>query len=87
MRCFNSEYSYSKQWRRNLNNRPRPIGTLEERVHAMLDHAQDNDYKINDWPVEDILCDLNAFADLDVDMNDESMRPHVESWIVKRKEQ
>lgn len=60
------------------------IGYREHRIHAMLDDAILNQYDIGDWPVDDIVADLLAYADLTDDETEEAIRPHVITWKANR---
>lgn len=58
--------------------------TDEQRVHAMLDDAVQNQYDIRSWSVDDIICDLLAFAELKEGEDEAMLRPHVITWKQKR---
>lgn len=57
---------------------------MEQRVHAMLNDAMQNEYDIGDWSVDDIIADLLAYADLTDDETEEAIRPHVITWKANR---
>lgn len=61
-----------------------PGTSLKDRVYAMLDHAHQHGHDIINWPIEDIICDLRAFAD-DVVESDEELHPHVVMWKATRR--
>ena len=61
-----------------------PDQTDEQRIHAMLDDAVNNDYDISTWTADDIVADLLAFADLRDDEGEEQIKPHVITWKMKR---
>lgn len=58
---------------------------LEQRVHANLDAALENDYDVRDWSVEDIIIDLICFAADVEDEKDAALKPHIQSWLAKNR--
>jgi hypothetical protein len=56
----------------------------ETRLHAMMDDAVANEYDITGWTADDIVADLLAFADLELDEGEEEIKPHVLTWKMKR---
>lgn len=58
--------------------------TREQRIHAMLDDAVANEYDITTWPVEDIVADMLAFAELEEDEGEAEIKPHIETWKAKQ---
>lgn len=58
--------------------------TDEQRVHAMLDDAMENQYDISTWTVDDIVADLLAYADLEESDTEETLRAHIITWKAKR---
>lgn len=61
-----------------------PQPTDEQRIHAMLDDAVNNDYDITTWTADDIVADLLAYADLKESEGEAEIKPHVISWKLKR---
>jgi hypothetical protein len=56
-------------------------------VHTNLDSAIENDYtEILTWPVDDIVCDLRAYASDCEAIDPAVLREHVESWLLVKKE-
>lgn len=60
------------------------VGNDEQRIHAMLDDAMENQYDISIWTVDDIVADLLAFADLKDSDTEETLRVHIITWKAKR---
>jgi hypothetical protein len=58
---------------------------MEKMVHSNLDDAMANGYDVSDWPVDDIVNDLLAYAHECEANSPHELKPHVESWIAARR--
>ena len=68
-----------------MSERPRNMQiSMEQRIHAFLDDAMNNEYDISTWTADDIVADLYAFADLYDDETPEAIKPHVITWKMGR---
>jgi hypothetical protein len=65
------------------NEDPKP-NEQEQRIHAMLDSANNDGYVIEDWSVDDIVADLLAYAELSEEETEDAIRPHVITWKANR---